>query len=1346
MEKDLSNFHDIRDLSGDERNDKEALSAIYQAIPEDILLSVAEKKTSKGAWNAIKVMCLGAERVRKAKVQTLKTGFENLSMKETETLDEFCLRLSGSVTNMRILGETVEESYVVKKLLRVVPARFLQITSAMEQFGKIDEMWLKETIGSLKAYEERTQVPTERATGQLMMTEEEWNKREKNDDKQLLLTREEWLQRSNKGTMDGNQFGRNRSGGGFAGTGGRFNRDKSRVKCFNCHGYGHFAATCKRPKGEKEPKSEANLVQVQGDEPTLLFTEASESKESTLLLNERYVVLKLNKNVEERGVSDIWYLDNGASNHMTGELSKFKEMNEQVTGRVKFGDGSTVEIRGHVNFQSMKLLSERAMVYGVPKFVKPEGVYTRCLLSKQSRKPFPKQTMFHAKQALELIHADLCGPISPATIGGNKYFLLLVDDYSKMMWVYMLSNKDEAFGAFKKFKVLVDKESEKEIKVLRTDRGGEFCSKEFQSYCEENGIGRHYTAPYTHQQNGVVKRRNRTVVAMAQSFLKEKNMPSNLWGEAVRHSIYVLNHLPTRALSGVTPHEAWTSTKPDLRNQRTFGCIAQMKIPSVQTTKLDDRNSRKLQVSQDVTFEESRTWDWDKFGEIQNATYESFTVLENQWFEDSATESTQEPVTPITSVTRSTERSLTPGESSDTEENSGPRRFRLLEEIYDETEEVEIEYELLLLGVDEPLNYSQAARKKEWEDAMKVEIDAIEKNNTWKLVELPSGQKPIKLKWVYKLKRDRNGEVVKHKARLVARGAPGLVLDSKLRKCLEQLGFEKCPYEHAVYTRREGDGALIITVYIDDILITGTKVSNIVRFKQQMAQEFEMSDLGMLSYYLGIEVSQEKDRIVLKQIAYAQKLLEKAGMGDCNLSKYPMEVKVQLDKDENGKGNYTAWALKMKVYMQAHGVWIAIESDDPKLPIEDWTDKIALAAIYQGIPEDVLLFIAEKKTAKEAWDAVKTMCLGADRVKTARIQTLKAEFETLSMKDTESLDDFCMKLNGLVTTIRALGEEVKEAYIVKKLLRAVPTKFLQIASTIEQFGDLETMTVEETVGSLKAHEERLRGQVEPSGGQLLLTEEEWSKRERDDTKLLLTREEWLKRLGKGDGSSGSKFRRDFGRGGRDKTKVRCFNCQGYGHYAADCKKSRRERENKEQKEEVNMTQMQDDEPALLMVENNEEGEKVMLINEEQVVPKLNHNVKTMQPASNLWYLDNGASNHMTGQLSKFREIDENVKGKVRFGDGSTVSIKGNGIILLKCKNGEERLLKDVYYIPMLCNNIISLGQLTEEGNRVILSGVHLWIYDKGGRLIMKVKNVCCHGVMKWLGFGMLDLDMSISMP
>lgn len=138
------------------------------------------------------------------------------------------------------------------------------------------------------------------------------------------------------------------------------------------------------------------------------------------------------------------------------------------------------------------------------------------------------------------------------------------------------------------------------------------------------------------------------------------------------------------------------------------------------------------------------------------------------------------------------------------------------------------------------------------------------------------------------------------------------------------------------------------------------------------------------------------------------------------------------------RGNYTAWALKMKVYMQAQGVWVAVEPTDPKgtteektYKIQEKTDKIALAMLYQGIPEEILLSVADRKTAKETWEAMKTLCQGADRVRKARVQTLKAEFESLSMKETDVLDDFYMRLNGLVTNIRALGEEMNESYVVK---------------------------------------------------------------------------------------------------------------------------------------------------------------------------------------------------------------------------------------------------------------------------------------------------------------------------
>lgn len=150
---------------------------------------------------------------------------------------------------------------------------------------------------------------------------------------------------------------------------------------------------------------------------------------------------------------------------------------------------------------------------------------TGCLLAKQTRKTFPCQAGYCAKNVLESIHGDLCGPLSPATPSGNRYFLLIVDDYGRFMWIYMLNKKDEALESFIKFRAQVEKNSEKKTQIFRTDNGGEFCSKKFNSYCDESGIVQHFTAPYSPQQNGLVEGRNRTVVSMVRSLLQERNLP-----------------------------------------------------------------------------------------------------------------------------------------------------------------------------------------------------------------------------------------------------------------------------------------------------------------------------------------------------------------------------------------------------------------------------------------------------------------------------------------------------------------------------------------------------------------------------------------------------------------------------------------------------------------------------------------------------------------------------------------------------------------------------------------------------------------------------------------------------
>lgn len=163
-----------------------------------------------------------------------------------------------------------------------------------------------------------------------------------------------------------------------------------------------------------------------------------------------------------------------------------------------------------------------------------------------------------AKKPLELIHTDVCGPIKPSSLGNNNYFLLFIDDFSRKTWVYFLKQKSEVFEVFKKFKAAVERESGRKIKALRSDRGGEFTSREFQEFCEANGIRRPMTVPRSPQQNGVAERKNRTILNIARSMLKSKKLPKEFWAEAVACAVYLSNRSPTRSVWGKTPQEAWS--------------------------------------------------------------------------------------------------------------------------------------------------------------------------------------------------------------------------------------------------------------------------------------------------------------------------------------------------------------------------------------------------------------------------------------------------------------------------------------------------------------------------------------------------------------------------------------------------------------------------------------------------------------------------------------------------------------------------------------------------------------------------------------------------------------------
>jgi transposase InsO family protein len=130
------------------------------------------------------------------------------------------------------------------------------------------------------------------------------------------------------------------------------------------------------------------------------------------------------------------------------------------------------------------------------------------------------------------------------------------------MAVHILKTKDQAISVFVKFKAEAENSVGYKIKMVRSDRGCEFLAATFKDVCEQAGIKRQFTAPYSPQQNGVVERRNRTIMEMARSLLKSMSVPRRFWGEAVKHLVYLLNRLPTKAMRSRTPFEGWNGRKP----------------------------------------------------------------------------------------------------------------------------------------------------------------------------------------------------------------------------------------------------------------------------------------------------------------------------------------------------------------------------------------------------------------------------------------------------------------------------------------------------------------------------------------------------------------------------------------------------------------------------------------------------------------------------------------------------------------------------------------------------------------------------------------------------------------
>jgi transposase InsO family protein len=164
-------------------------------------------------------------------------------------------------------------------------------------------------------------------------------------------------------------------------------------------------------------------------------------------------------------------------------------------------------------------------------------------LGKYARKAFPSSE-HRSKGMLDLIHSNVCGPMSVQSVSGFSYYAIFIDDYSRKTWIYFLKKKDEVFDRFREFRALVENQSGRRIQVLRSDNGGEYTSNEFVEYCVAEGIKKELTVPYNPQQNGVEERKNKTIVGATHVMIHDEWLPMFLWVEACRTTVYIQNKSP----------------------------------------------------------------------------------------------------------------------------------------------------------------------------------------------------------------------------------------------------------------------------------------------------------------------------------------------------------------------------------------------------------------------------------------------------------------------------------------------------------------------------------------------------------------------------------------------------------------------------------------------------------------------------------------------------------------------------------------------------------------------------------------------------------------------------------
>lgn len=461
---------------------------------------------------------------------------------------------------------------------------------------------------------------------------------------------------------------------------------------------------------------------------------------------------------------------------------------------------------GHVNSNYLNKMQDA--VEGLTLDRKTDITKSSCVVcceGKQSRLPFPNNNN-RSNELIHTIHTDICGPFSPS-LGGSRYYILFVDDYSRMVYVYFIKQKSEAFACFQKYKAMVENQLNRKIKILRSDNGKEYCNKDFDNYLAKEGIIHQRSNPYTPEQNSLAERFNRTVVEKARCLLFDAGLEDSFWAEATHTAVYLQNRTVASALNGRTPFELWTGMKPNVSHLRIFGSTIMVHIPKQKRLKWHKKaekcilvgyseevkgyrvynpRTKEITTSRDVTVmektmqaedsvqNEEETESGSSSIELPVVSVEECNSVEHSEADSETEYSPDNEVTQETFYEADGDETYIPETSStssspmtepeDLDTRNRPRRERRQPDWYNPTG--------LLAATDSELTIKEALSGSEsvqWRQAMDEEWESFQKNEVFELVDAPKGATIVQCRWVLKKKFKSDSEV-QYRARLVAKG------------------------------------------------------------------------------------------------------------------------------------------------------------------------------------------------------------------------------------------------------------------------------------------------------------------------------------------------------------------------------------------------------------------------------------------------------------------------------------------------------------------------------------------------------------------------------------------------